>query len=63
MNWKEPETLYFGSCKIIIHRPELNDVDKARIEHTVKNTLEAVMRNYISRKDQGYGNQRTITEE
>lgn len=63
MNWKEPETLYFGSCKIIIHRPDLNDIDKARIENQIKANLESVMRGYIRRKEESNGNKGTITKE
>lgn len=63
MNWKEPETLYFGSCKIIIHRPDLNDIDKARIENQIKANLESVMRGYIRRKEESNGNKRTIAKE
>ena len=63
MNWKEPETLYFGSAKIIIRRPDLNDRDKARIEQQVKSTVEAVMRGYIRRKEEVNGNKGTIAKE
>ena len=63
MNWKEPETLYFGSCKIIIHRPDLSDKDKARIENQIKSNLESVMRGYIRRKEEPNGNKGTITKE
>ena len=63
MNWKEPETLYFGSCKIISHRPDLNDIDKARIENQIKANLESVMRSYIRRKEELNGNKGTIAKE
>ena len=63
MNWKDPETLYFGSCKIVIHRPDLNDIDKSRIENQVKATVESVMRGYIRRKGDSNGNKRAITKE
>lgn len=63
MNWKEPETLYFGSCKIIIHRPDLSDKDKSRIENQIKSNLETVMRSYIRRKEEANGNKRAITKE
>lgn len=63
MNWKEPETLHFGSCKIVIHRPDLNDTDKARIENQIKANLESVMRSYIRRKEESSGKKRTITKE
>ena len=63
MNWKEPETLYFKSCKIIIHRPDLNDIDKARIENQIKANLESVMRSYIRRKEELNGKKRIITKE
>ena len=52
MNRKE---LYFGQCKIVIHRPDLNPIDKARIEQGVRSTLEAVMRSYIYRKEKQNG--------
>lgn len=63
MNWKEPETLYFGSVKIVIHRPDLNDIDKARIENQIKANLESVMRGYIRRKEEANGNKGTIAKE
>ena len=63
MSWKEPETLYFRSCKIVIHRPDLSDRDKARIENQVKATVESVMRSYIRRKEDTHGNKRTISKE
>jgi pyruvate kinase len=63
MNWKEPETLYFGSCKIVIHRPDLSDKDKARIENQIKTNLETVMRSYIRRKEESHGNKGAITKE
>jgi hypothetical protein len=63
MNRKEPETLYFGSCKIVIHRPDLSDKDKARIENQIKANLETVMRSYIRRKEESHGNKGTITKE
>ena len=55
MKWKEPEIINFGSCKIVIHRPDLNPVDKARIEQQVRSNLEAVMRSYIYRKEKQHG--------
>lgn len=63
MNWKEPETLYFGSVKIVIHRPDLNSIDKARIENQIKSNLESVMRGYIRRKEEARGNKRIISKE
>lgn len=63
MNWKEPETLYLGSIKIVIHRPDLSDIDKARIENQIKANLESVMRSYIRRKEESNGNKGTITKE
>ena len=63
MNWKEPETLYLGSVKIVIHRPDLNDIDKARIENQIKANLESVMRGYIRRKEEANGNKRIISKE
>lgn len=63
MNWKEPETLYFGSVKIVIHRPDLNGIDKARIENQIKSNLESVMRGYIRRKEEAHGNKRIISKE
>lgn len=52
MNRKE---LYFGQCKIIIHRPDLNPIEKARIENGIRSSLEAIMRSYIYRKEKQYG--------
>lgn len=52
MNRKE---LYFGQCKIIIHRPDLNPIEKARIENSIRSSLEAIMRSYIYRKEKQYG--------
>ena len=63
MNWKEPKTLYFRSCKIIIHRPDLNCTDKARIETQIKANLESVMRSYIRRKEESNGKKGTIAKE
>ena len=63
MDWKDPEVLYFGSVKIVIHRPDLNDIDKARIEQQIKSNLESVMRGYIRRKEESNGNKGTITKE
>lgn len=54
MKWKEPEIINFGHCKIVIHRPDLNPADKARIERNVQTSIEAVMRSYIYRKGKQY---------
>lgn len=55
MKWKEPEIINVGSCKIVIHRPDLNAADKARIEQSVQASLETVMRSYIRRKEKRHG--------
>lgn len=55
MKWKEPEIIHRGSCRIVIHRPDLSAIEQTKTEQMVQSTLEAVMRNYIRRKEYGHG--------
>lgn len=51
-NWTPSTTIRHGSCTIIMHRPELTRTERAERERAARETLERVMRDYFTRKDQ-----------
>lgn len=43
------KTIQHGACTIIIHRPELDDKERAKRETQVQDILSRAMRDYIRR--------------
>lgn len=44
-------TLEYNGCTIRVHRPELNDAERAKREEDVKRALSVFMQSYIKTKE------------
>lgn len=45
------KTIQYGSATIIIHRPDLDDQERAKREQEIRGTLEHTLQAYITRKE------------
>jgi hypothetical protein len=51
MENSQTQILRHGSATIIIHRPVINETERAKREQQVRNVLGSVMRDYFKRKE------------
>lgn len=51
MNERTSQTLQYGNCTIVVHRPVLTKEEAAERERQVLTVLESTMKSYISRKE------------
>lgn len=45
------QTLQYGAVTIIVHQPVLTDLERAKREQQVQNTMIGVMRDYYKREE------------
>lgn len=51
MTYHSTQTLQYGNCTIVVHRPDLSKEEGTRREKQVVAVLGATMKTYIKRKE------------
>ncbi len=51
MTYQSTQTLQYGNCTIVVHRPDLTKAEADEREKQVIAALETTMKTYIKRKE------------
>ena len=54
MTYQTAQTIQYGNCTIVVHRPVLTKEEAAGREKQVLTVLEATMKTYIKRKEKAH---------